>query len=103
MDQTLEKAYNKPAKSQSAITVNSRRKEAMANWSIIKQDKSKFATFLYELCSLDEEDEHSLHHEFSMAITDTDTHCISLVIDCIMNRINPFKFSGNNDLANIAD
>ena len=85
MDQTLEKSYNKPAKSQPGIIGISRRKEAMAKRNIVKQDKSKFATFLCKLCSLDEEDDYSLHHEFSKAITDTDTHCISPVINYIMN------------------
>ena len=86
-DQAFEKAYSKPAKSQSGIIGISRRKKAVAKWNIIKQDKCKFETFLYELSSLDEEDKYSLRHEFSKAVTDTDTHCISLVIDYIMNRI----------------
>ena len=103
MDRTrpFEKVYNKPAKSQSGIIGISCRKEAVAKWNIIRQDKSNFATFLYEPCSLDEEDEYFFHHKFSKAITDTDTHCICLAIDYTTNRRNPFKFSDNNDLANI--
>ena len=73
MDQVIEKAYNKPTKSQSDVIEISCRKEAMANWIIIKQDKYTLATFLYEPCSSDEEDEYSFHHEFSKVITDTDT------------------------------
>ena len=80
MDQALEKDYNKPSKSQSGIIGISHRKEAVAKWNIIKQDKSKFATILLT---------YSLHHEFSRAITDTATHCISLVIDYIWNPKNP--------------
>lgn len=67
----------------------------MAKWNI-KQDESTLTTFSYEPYSLDEEDECSLH-EFSKGVTDTDTYCISLVIDLIMNRRNSFKFSGNRD------
>lgn len=74
MDQALEKDYNKPSKSQSGIIGISHRKKAVAEWNIIKQDKSKLATILLT---------YSLHHEFSRAITDTATHCISLVIDYI--------------------
>lgn len=39
-----------------------------------------------------------------MPITDTNIYCISLVIDYIINRRNPFKFfKNNNNLANIAE
>ena len=66
MDQVLKiRSTNKPVKNRSSIIKISCRKEAVAKWNIIKQDKSKFATFLCELCSLDEEDEYSLHHKFS--------------------------------------
>ena len=102
MDEALEKAYNKSAKSQSGIIGTSCRKEAVANWNIIQKDKSKFVTFLFELCSLDEEDEYSLQREFSKVITDSDKHFISFVIDYIMNRRHPFKFSDNRDLTMIA-
>ena len=81
MDQALEKAHHEPDKSQSGINGISRRKEAVAKWNIIKQDQSKFTTFLYKVCSLDEDD--SLHHDFSKAIVDIGTHCISLAIDYI--------------------
>ena len=100
VNQALEKAYNKTAKSQSRIIGISRRKEAVAKRNIIKQDKSKFSTFLYELCR---DNEFSFHQEFSKAVTDTDALCISLVIDYIMNQRNQFKVPVNNDLANIAD
>ena len=102
MDPALEKSYNKPVKSQSGIIGISSRKEAVATWNIIKQDKNKFGTFLYELCNLDEEDIwYLLHHEFSNAITNTNTHCISLDIN-YMNQRQPFKFSNKNGLAYIA-
>ena len=82
MDQALKKAYNKPAKSQSGIIGISRRKETVVKWNIIKQDKSKFVTFLYELCSLDKDVEFSLHHE-----------CFSFLIDDIMNQKTHSSFS----------
>lgn len=37
MDEALEKAYNKSAKSQSGIIETSCRKEAVANWNIIQK------------------------------------------------------------------
>ena len=99
MDEALEKAYNKPAKNQSGIIGISCRKEAVANWNIINKDKSKFVTFLWELCNLDEQNEYSLQHEFSAAVTDSNKHFFFFVIDYIMNRRHPFKFSDNKDLA----
>ena len=50
MDQILEKEYNKPAKGQGGIIGISRRKEAVAQWNIMKHEKSKFPKHLRELC-----------------------------------------------------
>ena len=52
MDQALEKAYNKVAKSQSGIIGFSRRKQAVAKWNIMKHGKSNFTSFLYNLREL---------------------------------------------------
>ena len=46
MDQAFEKEYNKPAKDQGGITCISCRKEAVAQWNIIKHEKSKFTKHL---------------------------------------------------------
>ena len=52
MDQALEKAFNKVAKSQSGIIGFSRRKQAVAKWNIKKHQKSNFTSFQYDLCEL---------------------------------------------------
>ena len=46
MDQALEKAYDKPAKSNSRIVGISRRKDALCQWNIIKHENAKFKNFL---------------------------------------------------------
>ena len=56
MDQALEKEYNKPAKGQGCIIGISRRKEAVAQWNIIKHEKAKFIKYLRELCCLNEDE-----------------------------------------------
>ena len=80
MDQALEKAYNKPAKSQSGIIGVTRRKEAICKWNIFKHDKSKFTSFMYALCALSFDDEYSLHHEYSRATTKADSACVHLLL-----------------------
>ena len=65
MDLALETAYNKPAKILSGIIGILRMKRVVDKWNTTKQDKSKLATLMYELCSLNEDDEYSLHHKFS--------------------------------------
>ena len=76
MDQALEKEYNKPAKGQGGIIGFSHRKEAVAQWNIIKHEKARFAKHLWEVCCLTVEDEYSLHHEFSVTLTEADEKCI---------------------------
>ena len=63
MDQALEKEYNKPAKGQGGIIGISRRKEAVAQWNIIKHEKSKFTKHFRELCCLNEDNEYTVYHE----------------------------------------
>ena len=64
MGLALETAYNKPAKILSGIIGILRMKRAVDKWNTTKQDKSKLATLMYELCSLNEDDEYSLHTNF---------------------------------------
>ena len=68
MDQALEKEYNKPGKGQGGIIGISCRKEAVAQWNIIKHGKSKFTKHLRELCWLNEDNEYNVHHEFSQTL-----------------------------------
>ena len=73
----------------------------MCKWNIVKHEKAKYSTFLQELCSLNEEDEYSLHHEFSKSITEADENCVSLVIDYILKRCNPFEIVYSSEFVNI--
>ena len=66
VDQALEKAYNKPAKSSAGIIGFTRRKEAVCKWNLIKHEKAKYRSHLYDVCQMaDDEDEHSLQYGFS--------------------------------------
>ena len=42
IDQALEKAYSKPAKSSVGIIGFTRRKEAICKWNLIKHEKAKY-------------------------------------------------------------
>ena len=101
MDQALEKAYNKPAKDHSGIIGITRKKEAVAKWCIIKHEKQQFTDLLYNLCSLDMDDEYSLHHEFSTAVTKADEICVTKIRNFIAQRENPFD-TDRNTLKNVA-
>ena len=79
MDEALEKEYNKPAKGQGGIIGFSHRKEAVAQWNIIKREKAKFTRHLVELCCLTEEDEYSLHHEFLTTLIEADEECVEQI------------------------
>ena len=50
---------------------------------------------------LNEEDEYSLHHEFSQFITKADENSISLIVDFLLRRGNPFDTSYCITLINI--
>ena len=50
---------------------------------------------------MNEDDEYSLHHEFSNSITEADDKCIRLIFDYISNCGNPFKTEGSYPITNI--
>ena len=102
MDQALEKAYNKPAKSSSGIIGFTRRKEAVCKWNLIKHEKAKYRNFLYDVCNMDDSDEYSLHHEFSERITKADTTSVAALMKNISQRGNPFDLSNPRGVMNIA-
>ena len=102
IDQALEKAYNKPAKSSSGIIGFTRRKEAVCKWNLIKHEKAKYKNFLYDVCNLDDNDEYSLHHEFSGRITKADTTSVAALMKNICQRGNPFDLSNPRGVMNIA-
>ena len=102
MDQALEKAYNKPAKSSSGIIGFSRRKEAVCKWNLIKHEKGKFRNFLYNACQINDDDEYRVHHEFSENITAADKESVRAVMKNIAQRGNPFDIDEPQRLMNIA-
>ena len=53
------------------------------------------------MCSVDENDEYSLHHEFSKSITEADETCVSQIIEYIRERFNPFETEEESGIVNI--
>lgn len=90
MDQALESQYNKQAKSSSGIIGVTRRKEAVCKWDLIKHEKSSYSNLLRKFAGVNEEDEYSLHHEFSTKKSESDQASINRVISYISDRGNPF-------------
>ena len=95
MDQALEKAYNKPAKGPSGIIGVSRKKESVCKWNIIMHEKSQYTNFLQNLCCLKDDNEYSLHHEFSDATTEADERCVKQTFEYMMQRGKPFEISND--------
>ena len=91
LDQALKKAYTKPAKGQGGVIGLTRRKEAVAQWSLIKHEKAEIARFLPELCHLDNEDEYSLHHKFRKTTTYENEKCVQKICAYILQRGNQFE------------
>ena len=46
--------------------------------------------------SAGEEDKYSLHHEYSKAITEADTSCVSAITNYILECGNPFEYEKKN-------
>ena len=90
MDMALEKEYNKPAKGPGGVIGLSSRKEAVAQWNLIKHEKAQYTKFLQELCLLNDDREYFLHHEFSRAITQADEEAVEQITSYISERQNSF-------------
>ena len=90
VDQALESKYNKQAKSSSGIIGITRRKEAVCKWGLIKHEKANYCNLLRKISSVNQEDEYSLHHEFSEKLSETDQTYIQQLVDYISNIGNPF-------------
>ena len=69
-------------------------------WNIIKHEKAKYTKFL---CLLNAEGEYSLHHQFfqSIADADADENCVSIIVDFVLKRGNPFDTNYCTTLINI--
>ena len=102
MDQALEKEYNEPAKSSSGIIGFTRRKEAVCKWNLVKHERAKYRSFLYTTCQMDEDDEYSLHYEFSKPITESDQKSVASPMNNILLRGNPFDTEEPKGIINIA-
>ena len=102
IDQALEKEYNKPAKSPSGIIGVTRRKEAVYKWNLIKHEKAKYRKFLYNTCLMNDDDEYSLHHQFSLSMTKANEKSVSLLMEYVLQRGNPFNTGKHKDIINIA-
>ena len=102
MDQALEKAYNKPAKSSASIIGFTRRKEAVCKWNLIKHEKAKYQNFMNTVCQMDEDDEYNLHYEFSDRITKADKHSVAALMKNVHQHGNPFNLEQPKVIVNIA-
>ena len=91
IDQALEKACSKPAKSFTGITGFTRRKEAVCKWSLTKYEKAKYWNFMNTVCQIDEDYEYSLQYEFSDRIIKVDKHSVAVLIKNVLKRGNPFN------------
>ena len=74
----------------------------MCKWNLIKHEKAKYRKFLYTACQMDYDDEYSLHHEYSPSVTEADQENISLLVDYILERGNPFNTDKPSEIFNIA-
>ena len=72
IDQALEKSYNKPAKGPGGIIGFTRRKESVAKWNLVQHEKANFTTFIDNVCDLSDQDEFTIHYEFSKVKTKAD-------------------------------
>ena len=93
--------YNKPAKSQSGNIGITRKKEAASKWNILRHEKLQYTQFLEQMCNISNNDEYSLHHEFSPSVTENDREVVSNIIDYINKHVNPFRLD-ENTLVNLA-
>lgn len=91
-DQFLEKAYNRPAKVAGGIIGMTRRKENVAKWELNKHEKDKYIDFLTIQTKTSDENEFSVHYEFSPSVTSSDFSCVGLLITWITeHNQNPFN------------
>ena len=68
---------------------------------MVHHEKRQFTNLLYDICSLNEESEYSLHHGFSVAITETDEICVNQLVQHTSKHGNPFS-TENYDIQNLA-
>ena len=91
MDQALESKYDKPARGASGIIGITRRKAAVSKWNLIKHEKSNYTNLLRQMLGINNEDEYSLHHEFTKQRTEKDLQCVKQLAAYVNKRGNPFN------------
>ena len=101
LDQALEIQYNKPAKNQSGIVGITRKKEAVNKWNILRHEKFQHTQFLEQMCNISNNDQYSLHHEFSLSVTENNREAVLNITNYINEHVNPFRMD-ENTLLNLA-
>ena len=71
-------------------------------WNLIKHEKPKYRNFMNIVCQMDEDDEYSLHYEFSDRITKADKHNVAALMKNVLQRGNPFNLEQPKSIINIA-
>jgi len=69
----------------------------VAQHDVVRHEKVQISQVLREVCGLAEDDEFSLHHEFSKATTVRDEECITEMQQYIVNSGNPFSIQEGSD------
>ena len=100
MDQALDKAYNKPAKSSAGISDFTQRKEAIFKWNFTKHKKAEYENIMKTICQMDENDEYSLHYEFSDQITKAEKHNIAALMKNVLQCGNIFNLEQPKGIMN---
>ena len=100
VDQTLEKAYNKPAKGSSGVIGITKRKEKVLKWNMRKHTKMKYTNFLYDVYSTCDDDEYSIHYEFPSSATALDELQVQQIFASISRHGSPFDL-GSSSIKNL--
>ena len=102
IDQTLERAYNKQAKSYAGIIGFIQTKETAWKWNLTKHEKVKYWNFINTVCQMDEDDEYSLHYEFSDRITKADKHSVAALMKNVLQQGKAFNLKQPKGIMNNA-
>ena len=96
----MEKTYSKTAKGPSGVIRIAKTKEAVLKWNILKHMKMKYTYFLYDVCNMSDDDEYSIHHEFSSSETALDELQVQQIFSSISKYGNPFDL-GSSSIKNL--
>ena len=100
VDQVSKKAYNKSAKGSSGVIRITKRKEAVLKWNILEHLKMKYTNFLYDVCSMSDDDGYSIHYEFSSSARALNELHVQQIFDSISKHGNPFDL-GSSSIRNL--